>query len=224
MFLFGSKVERQLLEFHRNCPEIEIKYAHGKKVVGSQIMKVNRDGFVILGFEGPLKESLLDVRVVQTHHTFVTKVVKKGPDRMGRMLFYCALPKQIRRQHIRVAQRYFVYPNGICKFLIDTNKGQKSVLCTVWDICQEGVSLVNEANVQFNVGTKIFNSFLKLENCESHLMNLQIRNKRRQEHVGKELEILGCMFTSESKALDKMLAAARMIDKEIRPKSDKKKK
>ena len=220
---FESKFEKEIKSVCQPGMELELRYSGGDTITVSQVIKIYRDSIVLLGFFAKLKVSELQVRIIDNGISFDTVIKRKGTDSKGNALFYCSMPVKLNYPKKR-PEIFRIYPNGSCKILVSTNRGEKSVVLSMWALSESAIYLANKTNVNIKIGTKLFQALATVGTMGAQLCNMQVAKIRNEKHPDGDLSILSCLFTSPPRALPEMLSQAKSLAPKPKPKPKPKKK
>ena len=210
-FFLASKMEKALKKVLQDHPELEIQYKDGSNVTISRLLKVTKDFITILGFPGTARQSQLMVKLLHSRQAFLTTVVRSGRDTQGRNVFVCKIPDKFMPNLEEGIHRYIVFPEGTVRLLVNTNRGERGITLNIWDFGNFGLTLINKTNVEFKIGTKIFQAMMQIQKMSSVLVDMQIVNIHTHEEGEKEYPLLECNFRGTPRNLEEMLSLSKKM-------------
>jgi hypothetical protein len=218
MGLFATKMEKDLKALVKTGPELEVRYPDSDKVTFSILTTIYRNSIVIMGFTDELRSKDLELRFVHNRVGFRTTIEKQGVDKNGRRVFHCAMPTKLMRPSALDAQNFRVFPNGgDTKILMSTNRGNKSVLLPIFAVGAGGMTLVNKTDVHIKIGTRLYQSMVRIPGAPEALVDLIVAAVRKQPSPDIGGPLLMCIYEAPPRHFDAMLGAARSIAPKKKP-------
>lgn len=212
MGLFASKMEKDLKALAKIGPELEVRYPDSDRVTFSVLMTIYRNSIVILGFTDELRSKDLELRFVHNRVGFRTTIEKQGRDKNGRRMFHCTMPDKLMRPSQQEAKNFRVFPQGgDAKVLISTNRGNKSVMLPIYAVGFSGITLVNQTDVHIKVGTKLFQSMVKVTGAPEILTDLIVVAARKPPTPEVPGPLLICLYEMPPRHLDAILSAGQNL-------------
>ncbi len=208
--LFSSKMEKELKTLSMGAPELELRYSGGDSITVSKMIKINRDSLVLLGFPGKLKKNKIAVKILANGARFETTILRQGLDNKGQIIFFCQMPEKIIPPSAS-ARRLVINSQGSARVIVSTNYGEKSLTLPIWDISENGLSLLNTSKVQIKIGTKLFQSLLTVGTIKGHLADLQVANVRNHRNGKVNIPLLSCLFIHPPRTISEMLSMAKSL-------------
>lgn len=217
MGLFGNKIEKALQKIKKKEFPLIVRYADGNQTHPSNMMRVDRDKFLIKGFTEQLREDLMDITVKELGITFVTKVTHITHDVRGTPLYYCTYPDKLNPLTKR-PDRYFVYPKGVAALsetsledLIVEREDVKMMKAYIWVITREGLELVNSKGYKFEQGHKFPTCKISLGKVEATCA-LELQGEDSKSYGKQALPILRLKFNGQVENMEDLIKIACRVD------------
>jgi len=218
MSLFGNKIERTLQKCKKKQLPLTVRYRDGNQPHTSEIVRVDRDRFLLVGFAETLREEALRVAIEDLAIFFDTVITHKTHDLRGRVLYYCAFPESF-QPLANLVERYFVYPKGVIALaessledLLGEEKELELTRLYLWAIGPKTVDILNSKG-------RVFEKGQNLPNCEifvgkvSSLAALKVVTFTERQHGKETVQIVKCALTAPLGNEDELMKLCRRIDR-----------